>query len=134
MYPTDVSNRCFVSNCVGERERKRAEGNENRTRRGRKKTGAASVRSLQRRFICDRLKSVAAGDTVMTGAGTGMAGADHTVAAADLAAQRMGYPVAGSTGVASDDITIVPHFAAHGIPALLGLRQWAERQQYGYDA
>jgi hypothetical protein len=70
----------------------------------------------------------------MTGAGAGTAGADDTVAAADLAAQRMGYPVAGSTGVTGDDMAVMAHFAAHGIPALLGLRQWAERQQYGYDA
>jgi hypothetical protein len=84
--------------------------------------------------MSDRLGSVAAGDAVMTGASTGTAGADDTVAAADLAAQRMGYPVAGSTGVASDDMAVMSHFATHGIPAFLGLRQWAERQQYGYEA
>jgi hypothetical protein len=72
--------------------------------------------------------SIAARDAVMTGAGTWTAGADDTVAAAYLAAQRVGYSVAGSACIASDDVAIMAHFFARA--AFLGLGQRAQREQY----
>jgi hypothetical protein len=74
-------------------------------------------------------KSVAAGDTVMTGAGAWTAGADDAIAAANLAAQRMGDPVAGSTRIPCHDMAVMPHFLARG--TLLGLGQRAQCKQYG---
>jgi hypothetical protein len=75
-----------------------------------------------------QLQSVAASDTVMMDAGAWAAGADNAVAAADLAAQRMGDLVTGGACIAGYDIAVMTQFFTHG--ALLGLGQRAQREQY----
>jgi hypothetical protein len=73
-------------------------------------------------------KSVAAGDAVMTGAGAWTAGADQAIAAANLAAQGMSNPVAGSTRITGDNMAVMTHFLAHG--TLLGLGQRTQCDQH----
>jgi len=73
-------------------------------------------------------KLVAAGDAVMTGASAWTAGADDAIAAANLAAQGMSDPVAGSTRITGGDMAVVTNFLAHG--TVLGLGQRAQCEQY----
>jgi hypothetical protein len=120
---------------VSERESKRAEQAEKiDTAWTQKKTGAASLRQLAAPVHAWPSELVTAGDAIMTGADAWPAGTHDTVTATDLAAQRMGDPVACSAGVAGDDVAIMSQFAAHGIATLLGLSQRAQRQQYGNNA
>jgi hypothetical protein len=74
------------------------------------------------------MQSVAASDAVMMDAGAWTAGADNAVAAADLAAQRMGDLVTGGARIAGYDIAVMTQLLTHG--AILGLGQRAQREQY----
>jgi hypothetical protein len=64
----------------------------------------------------------------MMGAGAWAACANKAVAAADLAAQRMGDLVTGSARIAGYNISVMTQLFTHG--ALLGLGQRAQREQY----